>query len=706
MPSIEKTRNLGISAHIDSGKTTLSERILYYTGKIHKIEEVKGKSGVGATMDFMDLEREKGITIQSAATTAEWDGHTINLIDTPGHVDFTIEVERALRVLDGAVLVLCGVAGVQSQSYTVDRQMRRYKVPRLAFINKLDRAGANAVRVTAQLKEKLGLHPIALQIQIGAEDRFEGVVDLIKMKAVYFDGDNGETVREAEIPGAMAEEAAAARVRLIEAVAEADDAIAEKYLAEEEITASDLIPAIRRTTLALKTTPVFMGSAYKNKGVQLLLDGVNAYLPNPGEVENKALDQDRSEEVVVLSSDPGKSFVGLAFKLEDGRYGQLTYMRVYQGKIAKGDFIVNCSAGQKRIKVPRLVRMHADEMEDIDSAMAGDIVALFGVDCASGDTFTDGKINYTMTSMHVPDAVISLAVEPKEKTASTNFSKALNRFTKEDPTFRVHRDEESGQTIISGMGELHLEIYIERMKREYNCVVIPGRPQVKYRETITGRADFSYTHKKQTGGSGQYGKVAGFIEPLPMDHATGYEFVDDIVGGAIPREFIPACDKGFQEALKKGPLIGFPIVGVKCTINDGQSHPVDSSEIAFRTAALMGFREAYHKAKPTILEPMMLVEVQFPEEFQGAVIGQLNQRRGAIISTEKNETSVTAMAEVPLADMFGYSTDLRSATQGKGEFSMEFKRYAELPKQQREAMILEFRSKKEKDTGGGKRAAG
>jgi len=697
MPSIEKTRNIGISAHIDSGKTTLSERILYYTGKIHKIEEVKGKSGVGATMDFMDLEREKGITIQSAATSAEWKGHAINLIDTPGHVDFTIEVERALRVLDGAVLVLCGVAGVQSQSYTVDRQMRRYKVPRLAFINKLDRAGANAERVTAQLKEKLALRPISLQIQIGAEDRFEGVVDLIKMKAIYFEGDSGEDLREADIPDDLLETAKAAHTRMIEAIADVDDVLAEKFLAELPITPEDLIPAIRRATVAFKATPVFIGSAYKNKGVQLLLDGVNAFLPNPFEVENKALDQNNHEEPVILVSDASKPFVGLAFKLEDGRYGQLTFMRIYQGKVSKGDFIVNCSSNLKKIKVPRLVRMHADEMVDIETAEAGDIVALFGVDCASGDTFTDGKVNYTMTSMHVPDAVISLAVEPKDKTTATNFSKALNRFTKEDPTFRVHRDDESGQTIISGMGELHLEIYIERMKREYNCVVIPGRPQVKYRETIVQRGEYSYTHRKQTGGSGQYGKVAGYIEPLPMDHPTGYEFLDEIKGGAIPREFIPACDKGFQEAMRKGPLIGFPIVGVRCAVNDGNSHPVDSSEIAFRTAALMGFREAYSKAKPTILEPMMLVEVQFPEEFQGAVIGQLNQRRGAIMSTEKHETYVQAMAEVPLADMFGYSTDIRSATQGKGEFSMEFKRYAELPKQQREAMILEFRAKKDKD---------
>jgi elongation factor G len=704
MASIETLRNIGISAHIDSGKTTLSERVLYYTGKIHKIEEVKGKSGVGATMDFMDLEREKGITIQSAATSCEWENCEINLIDTPGHVDFTIEVERALRVLDGAVLVLCGVAGVQSQSYTVDRQMRRYKVPRIAFINKLDRSGANPARVTEQLREKLHLHTLTLQLPIGAEDRFEGVVDLIRMRAVYFEGVKGEDMRITEIPEDMKEEAAAARVKMIEALADVDDVIAEKYLAEEPCTPEDLVPAIRRVTVANKATPVLIGSAYKNKGVQLMLDAVRDYLPNPNEVENIALDQDKGEEQVKLTSDATKPFVGLAFKLEDGRYGQLTYMRVYQGKINKGDFIVNCSSGQKKVKIPRLVRMHASEMEDIQSAQAGDIVALFGVECASGDTFTDGKVNYTMTSMHVPEAVISLAVEPQDKTAVTNFSKALNRFTKEDPTFRVSRDEESGQTIISGMGELHLDIYIERMKREYNCVVIPGRPQVKYRETIVQRGEFAYTHRKQTGGSGQFGRVCGYIEPLPSDHESGYEFVDEIVGGSIPREFIPACDKGFQEAMKRGPLIGFPIVGVRCLINDGQSHPVDSSELAFRTAALMGFREAYNKAKPTILEPIMLVEVNFPEEFQGAVIGQLNQRRGTIVSTEKLEAAVTAIAEVPLADMFGYSTDLRSATQGKGEFSMEFKRYSEVPKQAREAMILEFREKKEKD--GGKAAPG
>jgi elongation factor G len=697
MASIDKVRNIGISAHIDSGKTTLSERILYYTGKIHKIEEVRGKSGVGAKMDSMDLEREKGITIQSAATYCEWKGFNINLIDTPGHVDFTIEVERALRVLDGAVLVLCGTSGVQSQSYTVDRQMRRYNVPRLAFINKLDRAGADPARVTGQLKEKLRHNTITIQLPIGAEADFEGVIDLIKMKAYYFDGDDGEFVREEEIPADRVEEAKTARHDMIASIADHDDAIADKFLGEQEVGVDELNAAIRRVTIALKMTPVFIGSAYKNKGVQLMLDGVNMYLPNPTEVQNIALDQNKSEEKVILESVPKKPFVGLAFKLEDGRYGQLTYMRIYQGSLTKGDFIVNNSANRKRVKVPRLVRMHSNEMNDIDSATAGDIVALFGVECASGDTFTSEDINYTMTSMHVPDPVISLAVAPKDKGTSANFSKALNRFTKEDPTFRVHRDEESAQTIISGMGELHLEIYIERMKREYATEVISGKPQVAYRETIGQRGEFNYTHKKQTGGSGQYAKLGGFIEPLPADHATGYEFVDEIVGGAIPREFIPACDKGFREAVKKGSLIGFPIVGVKCTINDGASHPVDSSEMAFKIAALQAFREAYAAAKPTILEPIMRVEVQFPEEFQGTVLGQINQRRGTILSTEKQEGFVQAMAEVPLNDMFGYSTDLRSATQGKGEFTMEFQKYSEVPKQQREVMMAEFRAKKEKE---------
>ncbi|MFN0064384.1 MAG: elongation factor G [Myxococcaceae bacterium] len=690
--SIDRVRNIGISAHIDSGKTTLTERILFYTGRIHEIHEVRGKDGVGAKMDSMDLEREKGITIQSAATFCLWKDININIIDTPGHVDFTIEVERALRVLDGAILVLCSVSGVQSQSITVDRQMKRYRVPRIAFVNKMDRAGANYERVANQLKEKLGHHQVLMQVPIGAEDRFQGIIDPITSRAFYFDGESGENIREEDVPADMVEQTKKARHDIVERVAEVDDKLAEKFIADEPVSNDELKAAIRRATIALKMTPVMCGSAYKNKGVQLLLDAVRDYLPNPAEVVNEALDQKNNEAKIVLSSEPSKPFVGLAFKLEDGRYGQLTYMRLYQGRVAKGDFIFNQS-NQKKVKIPRIVRMHSNEMNDIEEAYAGDIVALFGVECASGDTFTDGDINVTMTSMHVPDAVISLAVAPKERTGQANFSKALNRFTKEDPTFRVHRDEESAQTIISGMGELHLEIYIERMKREYACEVIAGKPQVAYRETITQKGEFAYTHKKQTGGSGQFGRVCGFLEPLPADAVEHFEFVDEIVGGAIPREFVPACEKGFNEAIKKGSLIGFPVVGVRAVINDGASHAVDSSEQAFKTAALMGFREGYDAAKPVILEPIMKVEVQAPEDFQGSVVGQLNQRRGTILETSNAEGYVTAVAEVPLNNMFGYSTDLRSATQGKGEFTMEFAKYAPVPRAEQEAMIKAYREK-------------
>jgi elongation factor G len=690
---IKKVRNIGISAHIDSGKTTLSERILYYTGRIHKIEEVKGKSGVGATMDFMDLEREKGITIQSAATYCVWGDHNINLIDTPGHVDFTIEVERALRVLDGAVLVLCAVSGVQSQSITVDRQMKRYSVPRLAFINKMDRAGANPFRVKDMLREKLGHNAWLVNYPIGAEDQFKGMVDLLTLKAHYFDGDNGENIRIENCPPEILEKCKAARLELVAALGDFDDGIAEKYLEEKEVTAEELIPAIRKATLSLNFTPVFVGSAFKNKGVQLLLDGVVRYLPNPAESTNKALDQKNNEAEVILKSDSTLPFVGLAFKLEDGRYGQLTYMRIYQGRIAKGDFIINVNT-DKRVKIPRIVRMSANEMQDIESAQAGDIVALFGVECASGDTFTDAKVYYTMTSMHVPAAVLSLAVSPKAREGQANFSKALNRFSKEDPTFRVSRDEESGDTLISGMGELHLEIYIERMKREYNCEVNVGKPQVAYRETITKKTKLEYVHKKQTGGAGQFAKVAGIMEPLPPDAVENYEFVDEVVGGVIPREYIPAVDKGFKEQIQKGMLIGAPVVRVRCTVNDGQYHPVDSSELAFRLAAMAAIREAYQSAGPIILEPIMKVEVAAPEEFQGVVIGQLNQRRGIILDSQTNEGYFTASAFVPFSEMFGYSTSLRSATQGKGEFTMEFAKYEPVPKNVQEEMVRLYKEKR------------
>lgn len=691
--AMDKVRNIGISAHIDSGKTTLSERILFYTKRIHAIHEVKGKDQVGATMDFMDLEREKGITIQSAATFCMWKGYNVNLIDTPGHVDFTIEVERSLRVLDGAVLVLCSVAGVQSQSITVDRQMKRYKVPRICFINKMDRAGANPFRGRQMLIDKLSHNAHFITYPIGAEDQFKGVVDLVQMRAFYFDGDNGENIREEEIPADILGECKKYREDLIAAVGEFDEAVGEKYLNGEELTVEELRGAVRKATLSLQFTPVMMGSAYKNKGVQLLLDAVTYYLPNPTERENIALDQNNNENQIVLKSDPSLPFVALAFKLDEGRYGQLTYMRIYQGTVKKGEVIFN-AVNDKKVKVPRLVQMHADEMNDIEEAKAGDIVAMFGVDCASGDTFTDGNVKVTMTSMFVPNAVISLAIAPKDKTGQANFSKALNKFTKEDPTFRVHRDEESGQTIISGMGELHLEIYCERIKREYNCEVIVGKPQVAFRETITKRADFNYTHKKQSGGKGQFGRVAGFIEPLPADAVSEYEFVDEITGGVIPRNFIPACDKGFQEAVKEGRLIGFPIVKVRVTINDGAYHDVDSDELSFRTASLMAFRDAYEQAGATVLEPLMKLETQAPEEFQGSVMGQINQRRGVIMNTATNEGYCVVEAEVPLTEMFGYSTDLRSATQGKGEFSMEFARYAAVPRNVQDEMVKKFQEKK------------
>ncbi len=696
--SLDNVRNIGISAHIDSGKTTLSERILFYTGKIHAIHEVKGKDGVGAVMDSMDLEREKGITIQSAATFCEWKDYTINLIDTPGHVDFTVEVERALRVLDGAIMVLCGVSGVQSQSITVDRQMKRYNVPRLAFINKLDRAGANPFRVIQAIREKLFLNAAAIEIPIGLEDQHKGVVDLVKMKAFYFDGENGENIREEAIPSELQALADEKRAEFIGKLADVDDAIGEKFLMEEAISEEELKAGIRRATIALKFVPVFMGSAYKNKGVQLLLDGVGSYLPNPTEVKNEALDQNKAEEKVTIPSDTTAPLVALAFKLEDGRYGQLTYMRVYSGTVKKGDFIFNISQGDKKVKIPRIVRMHSNQMVDVEEARAGDICAFFGVECASGDTFTDGKSRVTMTSMFIPAAVISLAVSPKDKAGQTNFSKALNRFTKEDPTLRVHRDDESNETILSGMGELHLEIYIERMKREYACEVIAGKPQVAFRETIGAAVPYNYTHKKQTGGTGQFAKVAGRMEPIvPLDLTKPYEFVDEVVGGVIPREYIPSCDKGFQEQLKKGMLIGMPVVGVRMIVNDGSYHDVDSSDIAFRIAAMAAVREVYMNAKPTILEPIMKLEVQAPEEFQGSVMGQVNQRRGVIQGSSTMEGYVTIEAQVPLVEMFGYSTDLRSATQGKGEFTMEFSQYQSVPRNVQDEMVKKYQEKKAKE---------
>lgn len=672
---IQKIRNIGISAHIDAGKTTLTERILYYTRRIRAIHDVKGKDGVGATMDFMELEKERGITITSAATYCEWQNHHINIIDTPGHVDFTIEVERSLRVLDGGILVLCAVGGVQSQSITVNQQMARYEVPCIAFINKCDRSGANPFRVIDQLREKLGHNAVAIQIPIGLEADFNGVVDLIAMKAIYFDGDNGECVRIEDIPEDLLSEAMQRREELIDAASMFSDELTEAAL-EGDVTENLLVRAIRKATLTREMTPVFMGSAYKNKGVQPLLDAVTKLLPCPSDVENQALDTDKDEAAITLSSDPQSPLVSLAFKLQDGPYGQLTYIRVYQGTLAKGDAILNVRTGNK-VKVGRVVRMHADQMEDIEVMPAGYIGALFGIDCASGDTFVAPGISLTMTSMHVPDPVISLAIVPKDNEAEVNVSKALARFTKEDPTFKVYVSDQTGETIISGMGELHLEVYLERMRREYSAEVTTGMPRVAYRETITRMGEFNYTHKKQTGGAGQFGRVAGYMEPITEED---FVFENKVTRGAIPTQFISACEKGFRKCLAKGPKMGFPITGIKVVINDGSSHPVDSSDMAFQAAARGAFLEAYAKSEPVIHEPIMKVVVETPTEFQGAVMGSLNQRRGIIVGAQDEGPTSVIEARVPLAEMFGYSTVLRSATQGKAQFTMEFATNKQVPK--------------------------
>jgi len=689
MERIRRVRNIGISAHIDSGKTTLTERILYYTGRIREIHEIK--SEVGSKMDSMELERQRGITIQSAATYCSWNNHHINIIDTPGHVDFTIEVERALRVLDGAVLVLCSVGGVQSQTMTVDRQMKRYNVPRIVFINKCDRTGADPWRVIRDFRHKLRHNAAAVQIPIGLESEIEGVVDIIDMRAVKFDGERGQRVIVEEVPANLMDQAKAKRQELIERLADVDEEIGELFLAEADISAKQLKDAIRRCTIARTFIPVFMGSAYKNKGVQALLDGVLDYLPNPAEVENKALDTANNEAPVALTADSSLPLVALAFKLQEEKFGQLTYMRVYQGTLRKGDFIHNIAKGSK-VKVPRLVRMHSNDMEDIQECGSGEIVAMFGIECSTGDTFTDGKVKYAMTSMHVPDAVMSLAIAPKSKDCAANFSKALSRFMREDPTFRVRYDNESKQTIISGMGELHLEIYVERMKREYNVETIVGQPQVSYRETISQKANFNYTHKKQSGGAGQYARVIGRCEPLGYDQPC--EFVNNVVGNAIPPAFLPACEKGFAEAAQKGPLVGMPVQGVRTELLDGLAHAVDSSELAFKIACIYAFKQAFDHGDPVVLEPLMNVEITVPTEFQGPVIASLNKRKGTILGSEEQDGATCVRSEVPLSQMFGYSTDLRSLTQGKGEFTMEYNRHAPVARNIQQELMEAYQKKR------------
>jgi elongation factor G len=682
---LAKVRNIGISAHIDSGKTTLTERILFYSGKIHKMGEVRGE---GATMDSMELEKEKGITISSAATTVSWGDYWVNIIDTPGHVDFTVEVERSLRVLDGAILVLCGVGGVQSQSITVDRQMKRYQTPRLAFINKLDRAGANPKSVVNQLKEKLGVNAVPVQIPIGISADLEGIVDLITMKAAYFDGEKGETVRFEEIPANLKAEADKARHEMLDALSMFSDEIMEKVLEDQPVDEQLIHETIRKATLTQEVTPVLMGSAYKNKGVQLLLDAVGRYLPTPLDREISATDISKPKEPVKvkLAADPKKPMVGMAFKLVEEPTGQITYFRIYQGTVNKGEMYVNSRTGRTQ-RFSRILRVHADEREDIPLATAGDIVAIVGIDCASGDTYCGGDLAYALESIFVPDAVISLAVSPEKRGDGDKMTKALQRFRKEDPTFRLSADEETNETIIAGMGELHLEIYLERIRREYGVNVIASPPKVSYREAPTREAAFDYKHKKQTGGSGQYGHIVGKFQLIEDESQGNFVFENKVTGGRIPNEYIPSVQKGFEKVLGKGPVAGYPVVGLKVRLEDGSYHDVDSSDMAFQVCAMDCFRQQFQNTKPVILEPVMKVEIEVPTQFQGPVGGDISSRRGMIMGSESREGFSILTAEVPLANMFGYSTDLRSATQGKGTFSMEFSRYARVPSSIQEEII-------------------
>ena len=689
MERIRNIRNIGISAHIDSGKTTLSERILFYCGRIHKMGEVKG-AGPGATMDHMELEKERGITITAAATSVEWLDTEINLIDTPGHVDFTIEVERSLRVLDGAILVLCGVAGVQSQSLTVDRQMKRYGVPRIAFINKLDRVGADPVRVINDLETKLGLTTVPLQLPIGLEAEHRGVIDLVTMEAVTFKGDYGEKVARGAVPAEMRAKADRARQGMLDTLSLYDDELMELLLEDGEPSAEQIRAVVRRLTVGREIVPVMMGSAIRNKGVQPLLDGVVQYLPSPVDRVYYARDNDNEGAEVAMTSDPDAPLVMMAFKLVEETFGQLTYTRIYQGTLRRGDQCIN-TRERKRRRVGRMVRMHADDREDVDKAHAGDIIALIAVDCASGDTFCHESLNYSLENIYAPEPVISLAIEPTRSADREKLAKALSRFVREDPTFHVRTDRESGETVIAGIGELQLEVYVERIRREYGCAVEVGAPKVNYREAPQVAAEFNYKHKKQTGGSGQYGHVVGRLEPLPQDAESDYEFESKVRGGRIPTEYIPSCDKGFQTARMNGPLAGYEVVRVKLVLEDGSSHSVDSSDIAFQLAARAAFREAYLKSKPAILEPIMRVEVEVPSDYQGSVVGDLNARRGIVHATDCKAELTTITVDVPLAAMFGYATDLRSQTQGRGTFSMEFACYKPAPRAVQEEIIAHVR---------------
>ena len=689
---IERYRNIGIMAHIDAGKTTTTERVLYYTGVSHKIGEVHDGA---ATMDWMEQEQERGITITSAATTCFWSGmeqqlpqHRINIIDTPGHVDFTIEVERSLRVLDGAIAVFCAVGGVEPQSETVWRQANKYHVPRLAFVNKMDRAGADFLRVLGQIKDRLGATPVAMQLPIGAEENFKGVVDLVRMKAIYWNEDNmGMTFEEKEIPEQMQADCQAYREKMVEAAAEANEELMEKYLEEGDLSAQDIKNGIRLRTLSTEITPAFCGSAFKNKGVQAVLDAVVELLPSPLDVPaiRGVLDDAEGTTGERHASDE-EPFAALAFKIATDPYvGTLTFLRVYSGVIKSGDAVYNPVKG-KRERIGRLLQMHSNSREEIKEVRAGDIAAAVGLkDVTTGDTLCDKDHIITLERMEFPEPVISVAVEPRTKSDQEKMGIALGKLAAEDPSFRVHTDEESGQTIISGMGELHLEIIVDRMKREFGVEANVGAPQVAYRETIRKTVEQEGKFVRQTGGRGQYGHV--WLRLEPREQGAGYEFVNGVVGGVVPREYIPSVDKGVQEQMENGVIAGFPVVDVRVTLFDGSYHDVDSNEMAFKIAGSMCFKEGAKNAGPVLLEPIMKVEVVTPEEYMGDVMGDLNRRRGMVQGMDDLPSGKSIHAEVPLAEMFGYATDLRSATQGRATYSMEFMKYSEAPTNIAEGVI-------------------
>ncbi|MEJ2107329.1 MAG: elongation factor G [Acidiferrobacteraceae bacterium] len=689
---IERYRTIGIMAHIDAGKTTTTERVLFYTGVSHKIGEVHDGAAV---MDWMEQEQERGITITSAATTCFWKGmeqqypeYRINIIDTPGHVDFTIEVERSLRVLDGACAVFCAVGGVEPQSETVWRQANKYHVPRMAFVNKMDRAGADFLRVVEQVKTRLGANPVPLQLNIGAEDQFKGVVDLIKMKAIYWNEDDmGTTFREEDIPAELQDKAAELREQMLEAAAESSEELMDKYLEAGDLPPEDIKKGLRARTLANEIVPVLCGSAFKNKGVQAMLDAIVDFMPAPVDVPSiKGHLDDAAESEAERHSDDKEPFAALAFKIAtDPFVGQLVFFRVYSGVLNSGDTVYN-SVRQKKERIGRLLQMHANSREEIKEVLAGDIAAAVGLkDITTGDTLCDPNNVIVLERMEFPEPVISQAVEPKTKADQEKMGIALGRLAQEDPSFRVRTDEESGQTIISGMGELHLDIIIDRMKREFGVEANVGAPQVAYRETIRKPIEQEYKYAKQSGGRGQYGHVYLRLEPL--EPGSGFEFVDEIKGGVVPREYIPAVNKGVEEALERGIQAGYPVVDVKVTLYDGSYHEVDSSENSFKMAASMCFREGARNADPVVLEPIMAVEVVTPEEYMGPVNGDLSSRRGMIQGMEDAPAGKIVRAEVPLAEMFGYATSLRSATQGRANYTMEFKKYAPAPSNVAEAVI-------------------